>query len=154
MFKILEKWFSNFVFYLFKKYCSVQLKELQELIERNFKSNARFNLLVEMENEALIINYPIGTQVILRSNEPEPYVIGTVAGFEVVGKNGQLILVVKTDDGKTVYTTDTKPFYYHEELVKALDKLEWWEQWNIKSRGLSILTEKDSVRKLANSKGS
>jgi hypothetical protein len=104
----------------------------------------------DRHNIALKTNYPIGTVVIVRSNEPGPYTVAEVVGYIQVTKSKELCLdLVDKKTGKEFITFSDTPMYWSEELEKALSKLEWNEQWNIYANGKCIIGESEKLRKEA-----
>jgi len=102
--------------------------------------------------EKLEINFPIGTEVIIITNEPNrnsknvnDIIIGTVVDYEDYGHSAFVVYSENTTNAEYVSMTD--PLYYSKELEQALNKLDWYERWNIYSRGLSIITKETAQRK-------
>ena len=78
------------------------------------------------------INFPIGSKVIIKSNEPNPYQIGTVIGFHSFHDDIKTIFPVVEVEGKD-YVVFGIMKHYHPLRAKALDKLTPEEQWNVMS---------------------
>lgn len=104
---------------------------------------------VNWYNRRTMVNYPHGTEVIIRSNEPDPLLVGKVSGYFYGNKHNQIcgLFVKDKNTGEEFLTLDTDPFYYNDEIFAALKKLKWWDQWNIKARGICSLTEEQALRK-------
>lgn len=79
----------------------------------------------------MIMSYPVGSDVIIKSNEDEPYLRGTIISYEPISKAKNLTPVVKLSlSGDTVYVLG-KIRHYSIELCEALDKLTPIEQYNV-----------------------
>lgn len=79
----------------------------------------------------MLINYPVGSDVIIKSNEDEPYRRGTLISYEPITKAANLVPVVKLSlSGGEVYVLG-KIRHYSKELCDALDKLSPIEQYNV-----------------------
>lgn len=102
----------------------------------------------QRENDKVTLNYPKGTKVIIRTNEPGPLLVGHVTDY-FPDKRGNIYAIGITQaDGSHFMTLNTSPAYYHPAIVEALSKLEWNEQWNVlSSRGLVIIDPKEKERK-------
>lgn len=109
LFKILSKWFQS---------------------EINTQVNIKIN---HKEIIATKTNYPVGTQVIIRSNEPQDLVIGTVVGYEQI-RNKCLLLVKNHKTNEVIMPLDNQPAIFYQERLDALSKLNWAEQWNVMSK--------------------
>jgi hypothetical protein len=79
-----------------------------------------------MRNE---VNYPTGSRVIVRSNNDEPLMIGTIEKWEEIG--GTKVPVIKDEEtGKNFFVMGVIR-HYHDLLLEALNKLTPYEQWNV-----------------------
>lgn len=84
-----------------------------------------------LRERAMLINYPVGSDVIVKSNENEPYLRGTLVAYEPITKAQNLVPVVKLSlSGEVVYVLG-KIRHYSKELCDALDKLTPIEQYNV-----------------------
>lgn len=113
---------------LFKLFLAYFKKELKSQISMALKDHKK-----QQEIESTRINYPIGKKVIIRSNEPNDLVVGTVVGYEQF--NTKLLLLI--EDCKTkeiIMPLDNQPAIYYKERYDALLKLNWAEQWNVMSK--------------------
>lgn len=77
----------------------------------------------------------IGTRVIVRSNEDEPYMVGTLVEYREIGR----VMPIKTPVVKCEKSGKECLVFgiiepYGEELVEALNKLTPRQQWNVLSR--------------------
>lgn len=75
------------------------------------------------------INYPKGSKVIIKNNEPESYKVGTLKGFTQYKDNGSVFPIVDVDGKELVVWGIMR--LYHANRAKALDKLTPIEQWNV-----------------------
>jgi hypothetical protein len=91
----------------------------------------------------------IGTRVIVRTNEPGPFKVGTLIG-EYKPKESWTtgVPVVKLDDGTDIYCM-CKVIEHTPELEAELLELEWWQQYNRLVEEMYWLTEKEARRKEA-----
>lgn len=100
----------------------------------------------------LQINYPIGTKVILLSNEPysveEPnkLLIGFVSGVDYIGLSEKETLIFQDIEGNEVLCLND-PLIWDIDLENALNKLSWNERWNIYTKGFYIIDEETKLRK-------
>ena len=74
-------------------------------------------------------NYPIGSKIILRSNEDEPYQIGFIEDYVAITKSQSMIPVANVN-GKTFFVFSIMR-HYSKTLCNILDKLTPDEQWNV-----------------------
>jgi hypothetical protein len=71
-----------------------------------------------------------GDRVIVRSNEPEPLMLGEYLGDQTFGKSGSLIPIVRSEkDGKD-YMAMGIIKKFSEELMDKLEGMDPKEQWN------------------------
>lgn len=99
-------------------------------------------------NRKITVNYPVGTKIILRSNEPDELVIGEVVGYW--RNNDQVFLSIKDAEIGVVYNSIcTEPPYWSKEREAALRKLNWAEQWNVMSKYYDIDEEHQKNRERA-----
>ena len=75
------------------------------------------------------INYPIGSKVISRSNENEPYKIGIIKDYQNMSKGSNMFPIVEIDGKEYLCMSIIR--HYSETLCRILDKLTYKEQWNI-----------------------
>ena len=90
---------------------------------------------------AVEINYPIGTKVIIRSNEPEPLYVGHITSYEERFNEP----IITLESGQEVLCGGSIA-WYTEERYKALCKLTWDEQYNVMSK-FDCITASDVARK-------
>ena len=78
-------------------------------------------------------NYPIGSRVIVRSNNDEPLMIGELVEWPAFGSNeaSTPIPVVKDEENGEKFFCMGVMCHYDEKLITALDKLTPAEQWNV-----------------------
>ena len=100
------------------------------------------------------ISFPIGTKIILLSNQPnmdgnnfDDIFIATVSGYDFLGKSNQAILLYTNDKTGTEHFTISHPYYYSIEMEKALLKLNWAERFTIYSKGNHTLDEEYKLRR-------
>ena len=97
--------------------------------------------MMDEKRKATLINYPVGTKVILRSNEPNDLVIGHVISHLDIAPHREILITVKDDKTeKEITTLNPKPAIWSQEAEDALLKLNWAEQWNVMSSGNYIIT--------------
>jgi len=84
-----------------------------------------------MKEDAMLINYPVGSEIICKSNENEPYKRGKIINYVAVSKASNLIPQVKFEDTGEVFLVMGIVRHYSKELCDALDKLDNIEQWNV-----------------------
>lgn len=83
-----------------------------------------------MKEKAMLVNYPVGSDVICKSNEDESYQRGTLVNYMALTLAGNLTPMVKFSDNETLVVMGIVR-HYSEELCDALDKLDNIEQWNV-----------------------
>jgi hypothetical protein len=91
------------------------------------------SILNQKEIDSTKINYPIGTEVIVRSNEPQDLVIGTVVGYQQL-RNKCLLLIKNNKTNEVIMPLDNQPAIFYKERFEALSKLNWADQWNVMSK--------------------
>lgn len=120
---------KQFLWNLIKKHFQAEIKACVESHKK-----CHFNELSQIESvRKTLINYPLQTKVIVRSNEPQPLFIGKVVGHQAM-RNGKLLLVIEDSSGKQIMPLDNEPPYWSQEREDALSKLDWAEQWNAMSK--------------------
>jgi len=91
-------------------------------------------------------NYPDGSKIIVKSNNDEPYKIGTLLRWEInynYSRNPNGVFpIVQFDGDDTTYFCMGIIRHHCEERINILDKLTNTEQWNILSE-FHILRDKD-----------
>jgi len=70
----------------------------------------------------------IGDRVVVRSNEPDPLMIGKLIGYDQIGPS-QVPLVKSEKDAKTYMVLGIIK-KYSEELLDELEGMDPKEQWN------------------------
>lgn len=94
----------------------------------------------------------IGAMVIVRTNEPGPFKVGTlVSMFKAKPTWTTAIPVVKLDDGTDIYCM-CKVVEHTPELESELLQLEWWQQYNLLVDEMYWMTEETACRKEAYTK--
>jgi len=93
------------------------------------------------------VNFPIDTKVIYRSNEPGPLLIGHVVDHIPICKSQQLICAIKCEKTGEVFTPMSSPVWWDEEREKSLNKLDWWEQWNVINRFAHTHTRESALER-------
>ena len=89
--------------------------------------NHEEHLELTKKEQALRINYPIGSQVIIKDNSSKPYQVGTVIGTQRVPGN---VFPIVDVEGEALMIMGI--IRRHDPRVtKALDKLTGVEQWNV-----------------------
>lgn len=87
-----------------------------------------------------MIKYKKGDRVICRSNEEEPYKIGTFIEYNNILNSPDDIPMVQFDIDKKIYTVLGITIPYSEEMLKRLDKLTASQQWEL----LTLIRESKS----------
>lgn len=88
------------------------------------------DIIKEYKEKKQVYNYPVGSKVISRSNENEPYLIGVISSYIRITKENDLVPVINFGEDKE-YVCFSIIRHYSEELCKILDKLSPKEQWNV-----------------------
>jgi hypothetical protein len=78
-----------------------------------------------------IFNYPVGSNVIIRSNENEPYSVGIITAYIPISQSKDLVPVVNIHGKEHICFSIIR--HYSSALCRILDKLTPSEQWNILS---------------------
>jgi hypothetical protein len=79
-----------------------------------------------------VINYPVGSRVIVRDNENSKYRIGELVRWESPNMDDKnWFPFVKMEDDKKEYLVMGIIRHYSNELIAVMDKLTPREQWNI-----------------------
>jgi len=111
------------------------LKSTKEIIDYLWKIHRMVSSIksqLDMKNE--YSGKLVGDRVICRSNEDEPYRVGTIASFQELGRSvPQLFPVVLCEEDNKEYLVMGILEKYSDELAEALDKLTPREQWNVLS---------------------
>jgi len=88
-----------------------------------------FNKLFEHIIENSLEDFDIGDRVIVRSNEPDPLMIGEYLGDQESG-GGSLIPLVRSESDKKTYLVLGIIRKYSDELMAELEGMNPKEQWN------------------------
>ena len=91
-----------------------------------------------LKEESMVFNYPIGTKVVCKSNNNEPYLRGTIVDYEAISLAKNLTPVVKFEGEEEPFLVLGIIRPYSPELCEALDKLTPIEQWNVLSEFYKI----------------
>jgi len=83
-----------------------------------------------MKETAMLVNYPVGSDVICKSNEDEPYKRGKLVNYMALTQAANLTPMVRFSNNETFVVMGIVR-HYSEELCEALDKLDNIEQWNV-----------------------
>lgn len=120
---------------LIQKYFKV---EMSQLVDSHKEKHFR-ELNHAQENRRIKMNYPVGTKVIVRSNEPDDLFIGEVVGYQHHEKSDKYYLIIQDKvTGQEICPLDQAPPYWTKEREAALRKLNWAEQWNVLSKYYDI----------------
>jgi len=84
-----------------------------------------------LKEEAMLVNYPVGMDVVCKSNNEEPYHRGRIINYMAISQACNLTAVVKFDGEDEPYIVMGIIRPYSKELCSALDKLTYIEQWNV-----------------------
>jgi len=84
-----------------------------------------------LKEKAMLVNYPVGSDVICKSNEDEPYKRGKLVNYMALSLACNLTPVVKYEGDSEPYVVLGIVRHYSKELCEALDKLDNIDQWNV-----------------------
>ena len=84
-----------------------------------------------MKETAMLVNYPVGSAVIAKSNEDEPYHRGKIVNYIALSQACNLTPMIKFEDREETMIVMGIVRPYSKELCEALDKLDNIEQWNV-----------------------
>lgn len=115
---------------MYKMFSSFFRKEIAEAINAK-KYSHYLEVSAEKRREKNVINFPVGTKVIYRSNEPDPLLVGKIVDHVPVSKAKTLLCVVECEKTGAKHMLMSDPVWWDEEREKSLMKLQWWEQWNV-----------------------
>jgi hypothetical protein len=78
------------------------------------------------------VNYPVGSRVIVRSNNDEPLMIGVLTEWKKTAPHHLSELpLVKDEETEEVFWCGGVLRHYDSLLIEALNKLTYAEQWNV-----------------------
>ena len=137
--KTLVSKFKNWVIFFFQ---DILEEEVDHRVKNKLKEERE-----KLEFQKVTLNYPIGTEIIVRTNEPGPLIHGKVIGHRVNAEKGSWIEYQDLETGNGMFSFYSDFTYYHPEIWRILSTLTWNEQWNILSRGRSIILYEDKKRK-------
>jgi polynucleotide 5'-kinase involved in rRNA processing len=112
-----------------KKICEVP--KVQEI--------SKEDIIKEYKEKRTKVNYPIGSKVIIRSNENEPYEIGNIVDYVNITKARNLFPVISVNEKNFICLGIIR--HYSKEICNILDKLTPKEQWNILSEFNTLLID-------------
>lgn len=84
-----------------------------------------------IKESKMLLNYPVGSDVICKSNEDVPYKRGKLLNYMALGKAANLTPMVSFEGEEFALICMGIVRHYSEELCDALDKLDPIEQWNV-----------------------
>ena len=84
-----------------------------------------------LEEKKMLVNYPVGSDVICISNNNSPYKRGKIVNYVAITQARQLTPEVKFEGDDETWICMGILRHYSKELCSALDKLEGFEQWNV-----------------------
>ena len=138
---------KKFLYSLASSFFREEIKAHVEL----HKDNHWREISIEKDRIKSQINFPLETKVIYRSNEPGPLLIGHIVDHIPICKSQQLICAIKCEKTGKVSTPMSSPIWWDEEREKSLNKLDWWEQWNVINRFAHTHTRESALkREIAN----
>lgn len=90
--------------------------------------------------------FSIGDKVIVISNEEDPYEVGEIIGYDLIGIHRNYLPVIKfnNEEEPTICFAHLEP--YSLELCLELDKLRPIEQWNYTTHQHCQIKEKYGVK--------
>jgi hypothetical protein len=135
---------KNFFWNIFRKFFTSEIKAHVASFTMTHYSEVK----VLKDRKKTLVNYPINTKLIVRSNEPDELVIGHVVSHDDFGKeNGPIFLIIKDEKtGREGVSFNTEPPYWTQEREDALRKLNWAEQWNVLSKFYDIDSEHQAAK--------
>lgn len=90
--------------------------------------NHEEHLEMVRKEQSLLINFPVGSRVLIKDNSPTPYKTGTMKGTQRVPGN---VFPVVEVDGEGEFLIMGIIRRLDPRVTKALDKLTGVEQWNV-----------------------
>jgi len=84
-----------------------------------------------LKERSMLVNYPVGSEVICKSNEDEPYKRGKLVNYIALTQACNLTPMVRFEDSPEPMIVLGIVRHYSKELCDALDKLDNIEQWNV-----------------------
>lgn len=115
---------------------------MKSAYEQGLKDARQRFVLEQKENEdkKILINFPVGTEVILVGNSPagNGATRGRVVSHERLRENSPLVPIIENEKGHRG-PTFAHMMRFDQNRWNTLTKLPWWEQWNcVSSWGPSI----------------
>ena len=77
------------------------------------------------------VNYPVGSRVICRSNQDEPLMFGEITEWKQKNNISSPIPLIRDEKDGEIYYVMGVIRHYNEDLLSALEKLAYAEQWNV-----------------------
>ena len=100
-------------------------------VDRNGYPEITYQHKQHLKEESMVFNYPIGTKVVCKSNNNEPYLRGIIVDYTAISLAQNLTPVVKFEGEEEPFLVLGIIRPYSPELCEALDKLTYIEQWNV-----------------------
>jgi len=85
-----------------------------------------------LHEKKMLVNYPINSDVITKSNNDEPYQRGKLVNYVALSLSSNLTPMVRYENEETFVVLGMLR-HYSKELCEALDKLDGTDQWNVLS---------------------
>lgn len=122
----MKQFIWRFIIQVFNKEIHAKCVEFCNTENQIFSKKQR-----QEKRRSTVYNYPIGSKVIVRSNQPD-----------------DLFLVIKDEkSGEEFMPLDNSPMHWSKEAEDALLKLNWVEQWNVMGKGNHILDQEYKIRR-------
>lgn len=139
----MKQFIWRFIIQVFNKEIHAKCVEFCNTENQIFSKKQR-----QEKRRSTVYNYPIGSKVIVRSNQPDDLLIGHVIRHEDMGESREILLVIKDEkSGEEFMPLDNSPMHWSKEAEDALLKLNWVEQWNVMGKGNHILDQEYKIRR-------
>ena len=127
---------------IFKYFQSLFHNQINYLISKEVK-----NQIYQKRKTKNLINYPVGTKVIIVGNEPcEDLIIATVVDHMPMTREEIMEPVFKSENNEKFISMGII-HYWSQEKEDALKKLTWDERFNVSCKGIYNISKNDIERK-------
>jgi len=125
----------NFIWDIIRKMFATKIAYM--LKEESIRSVDEYKKrCVDIKNECIMHEYPIGSKVISIPNEPSELIVGEVVGYDIL--HGQLQLNLRNvKTGEVYFMFDARPIHWTPELEYIFGQMDWVERWNVYTKGSS-----------------
>jgi hypothetical protein len=128
------------------------------LLKHSFRQGEMSESMAQKERDRkrIRINYPVGSKVMVIGNSPPPpdafgaddVLLAEVIGYESYGRQDEFLLLRNTKGEE--FTTMAKVIHFDEARFASLQKLAWWERWNVVTEWGPSLTKQTAMNLEAN----